>query len=118
MGSLSSCLCKKTASIVIGVLVAVLLAGVAEAATVRGRLERQTPQGRYPAAGIPVSVFRPDIGRSGMSYSGYDGMYYLYNIPDGDYTLEVWVYPNSPPMTFNIHVAGQEFTDIAPIVVP
>src|SRR5262245_24746381 len=70
----------------------------AEAATVRGRLVRRTPQGFYPAQGVPVTVFSREKGRSGASYSGPDGMYYLYNIPPGPYTLEVWVYPNQPPM--------------------
>ena len=43
-------------------------------------------------------------------------MYYLYNIPPGVYTLEVWV-PNSP-MSYQIQVDGQAYTDIAPIRVP
>ena len=89
-----------------------------DASTVRGLLVRVTPQGRLPAAGIPVTVYRTDIGRSGVAYAGRDGMYYLFNIPPGSVSLEIWVYPNSPPMTFQIQVFNQPFTDIGPITVP
>src|SRR5438093_10646967 len=52
--------------------------------------------------GVTVSVFSGTRGRSGFSYSGYDGMYYLYGIPPGPYTLELWVHPNAPPLTYPI----------------
>ncbi len=84
----------------------------------RGELGRVTPQGQIPAPGIPVTVYRADIGRSGVAYSGADGMYYLFNIPPGPFVLEIWVHPNSPPMTFKIQVYNQPFTDIGPIRVP
>jgi hypothetical protein len=104
-------------SVVLGILLITVFAGVAGAANIRGRLERRTPQGLVPAQGVPVTVFRSDIGRSAYSYSGYDGMYYISNIPDGAYTLEVWAYPNSPPLTFTIRAVGGGITDIAPIVI-
>jgi hypothetical protein len=104
-------------SAVLGILLTTVFAGVAQAANIRGRIDRRTPQGLAPAQGVPVTVFRSDIGRSAASYSGYDGMYYLYNIPDGDYTLEIWAYPNSPPLTFPIRAVGGGMTDIAPIVI-
>lgn len=103
---------------VIGVCLVFALAGLAEAGTIRGRLVRQTPQGQYPAQGIQVTVYRSDLGQSSPSYSGTDGMYYLYNIPPGTYTLQIWAFPNMPPLTFSIQVGNQQFTDIAPIVVP
>lgn len=96
----------------------VFTVAAAEAGTVRGRLVRRTPRGEFPAQGIPVTVFRSDLGRSGTAYTGPDGMYYLYNVPPGNYALELWVYPNSRPMVFSIVVSTQAFSDIAPIVVP
>src|ERR1700709_1948638 len=86
------------------------------AATVRGRLVRNSPNGQYPAPGVQVTVLRPDIGRSGASFSGPDGMYYLYNIPPGPCVLEVWV--NNPPWTYNINVINQAFSDVVPLAVP
>jgi hypothetical protein len=87
------------------------------ASTVRGRLFRVFNGGSYPVQGIGVTVFNPRLGRSTPSYSGPDGMYYLYNIPGGAYTLEIWTTPNEP-MTFQITVYEIPFTDIAPIQVP
>lgn len=106
--------------IIVAICAGIVIAGsaAAEASTVRGRLYRATPQGYLPAVGIPVTVYRPDLGRSGASTSGADGMYYLFNIPPGYYTLEIWTYPNSPPMTFGIQVQNTPFTDINPIQVP
>jgi len=96
------------------------IAAAAEAGTIRGRLYRKTSQGDAPAQGVPVTVVHPDprLGRSGVTYSGPDGMYYLYNIPPGRYTLEIWAYPNHPPQVYSIVVGQQAFTDIAPIAVP
>ena len=99
-------------------VIGVVTVAAAEAGTVRGRLVRRNPRGEFPAQGIPVTVFRTDIGRSGTAYSGPDGMYYLYNTPPGNYWLEVWVYPNSRPLVFTIVVTNLAFSDIAPIVVP
>src|SRR5262245_43359987 len=91
---------------------------VGASSIVRGRVIRVTrPNQSYPASGIPVSVFSPQRGRSTFAYSGADGMYYLYNIPSGAFTLEVWV-SKSDPMTFPIQVYDQPYTDIAPIQVP
>src|SRR6266699_3924377 len=85
----------------LGILVALLAIGAmtpaeeAFAGNVRGQIVRQTSQGTVPAQGIAVSVYRNDIGRSGFAYTGYDGMYYLYSIPPGDYQLEVWLDQNT-----------------------
>jgi len=90
----------------------------ASAGAVRGQLLRVAPNGgRYPAAGVAVTVFRGDLGRSGAAYTGYDGMYYLYNIPPGNYTLEIWTGAQMPSATYNIIVYNQPMTDIAPIVI-
>jgi hypothetical protein len=86
------------------------------ASIVRGRLFRVVSGQTYPAQGIGVTVFNPQLGRSTPSYSGPDGMYYLYNIPPGSYNLAVWT--SDPPMVFQIQVGTQPYTDIAPIQVP
>ena len=97
-------------------VIAPVISSAEMASTVRGRLVRRTPRGEFPAQGIPVSLNR-NGGRSGYAYSGPDGMYYLYNIPPGSYSLEVWVYPNRPPLVFSINVNEQGYTDISPIAV-
>jgi hypothetical protein len=88
----------------------------AASSIVRGRLFRVVNGGSYPALGIAVTVVNSQMGRSNSAYTGPDGMYYLYNIPPGTYTLEVWV--ANPPMTFQIQVNPEGYTDIAPIQVP
>ena len=110
---------RKAAHVTGVMMLLLVVAAAAEAETVRGMLIRQTPQGaEYPAQGVGVTVNRPDLGRSGFTYSGPDGMYYLYDIPPGQYTLEVWVYPDTPPWVFDIVVHNQPTTDIGPIYVP
>jgi hypothetical protein len=104
------------------ILLMLLLASLAQpsiagTSLVRGRLERIAPNGQaFPAQGITVTVFNSQLGRSNPSNSGPDGLYYLYNIPPGPYTLEIWV--SNPPMVFQIQVLDQPNTDIAPIRVP
>ena len=90
----------------------------AQGATVRGRLDRRDGYGRlYPASYVSVTLNNPKIGRSSPAYTGADGMYYLYNVPPGDYQLEVWAYPGKPPLTFNIRVYDRPYTDINPILI-
>ena len=85
-----------------------------QAATVRGRLENRN---RYPAAYVAVTLYNQQMGRSSAAYTGADGMYYLYNVPPGDYYLEVWIYPGQPPLTYSIRV-NDPGTDIPPIQLP
>src|SRR5207245_10993423 len=68
--------------------------------------------------GVTVSVFSGTRGRSGFSYSGYDGMYYLYGIPPGPYTLELWLHPNARPRTYPIQVFPSPWPDIPQIHLP
>jgi len=106
------------AALVIAIALNSLVAAAATAGTVRGQLLRVAPNGyRYPAPGLAVTVFRQDMGRSGAAYTGYDGMYYLNNIPPGYYVLEIW---NGGRVIawYTIVVYNQPLTDIAPIVVP
>jgi len=89
------------------------------AGTVRGRLDRRDSYGRiYPAVYVQVTLFQQGKGRSAPAYTGTDGMYYLYNVPPGTYSLEIWAYPNRPPIVYTIYVSNQQLTDIAPIQVP
>ncbi len=91
---------------------------VGDAQTVRGQVLWGPNQ---PAVGVPVNLFRPDLGPSGFSYTDQAGMYYLYNIPSGDYTLQIWAHPGAPAMTYSIVVLGthpkRPFTDISPIMI-
>jgi len=92
----------------------VLTTGLANAATVRGRLNHANG---YPAAGVAVTVINQQAGRSSPAYSGADGMYYIYNVPPGYYNLEVWIYPGGAPTVYQIQV-GDPYTDIPPLLVP
>jgi hypothetical protein len=98
---------------------------VGGAQTVRGQVLWGPNQ---PAVGVPVNLFRQDLGPSGFSYTDQAGMYYLYNIPPGDYTLQIWAHPGqiwahpgAPAMTYSIVVLGthpqRPFTDISPIMI-
>ena len=78
---------------------------------VRGQLRR----GATPVPGVSVNLVGPTGRPSGTTYSGHDGMYYLFSIPPGEYTLQVWDPPKGPPMQFRITIYAQPWTDIAPI---
>ena len=81
--------------------------------TVRGQLLRN---GQVPAAGIQVTIFSPTFGRSSPSMTGMDGMYYLYNVPFGNYYLEIWV--STPPQSYPVQIAGYPFHDLPRLPVP
>ena len=95
-----------------------VMLGTARAATVRGQLKR--PDGRkvVPAAGMCITVSTRN-GRSPRACSNFQGMYYLPNVPPGDYLLEIWTSPDpkAPPIRQNIRVV-EPYTDIQPITVP
>ena len=77
--------------------------------TVRGQLlwngwnQFSVPQS-YAAPGVQVTLFSQAGGRSWPSVTGNDGMYYFYNIPLGDYYLEIWI--SKPPKTYPFRIAG------------
>jgi hypothetical protein len=85
--------------------------------TVRGRLVRRGPSGDYPAAGVEITLFAvgSNLGRSPKAYSGSDGMYYIRNVPSGNYKLELWV--AKKPLSYDITVGRSAYTDIAPIII-
>ncbi len=95
-------------------------------AVIRGRLQRIVgPNGQWiPIGGLVVTLRDFRNIRSTPAFSGYDGMYYFYAVPPGEYTAEVW-YQNAqaPFLMVPIRVAylqtpnGPLF-DIAPIIVP
>ena len=66
-----------------------------------------------PAAGIKVTVFRQETGRSSVSVTDANGMYFL-NVRPGSYSLEAWI--STPPKTYPITVVEPN-TDIPAIVV-
>ena len=102
-----------TARKVLVLLVLMVFSIAARAALVRGRLLR----GQSPAPGIPVTVWCQPLGRSVPVYSGADGMYYIPNVPQGQYVLEIWAVPNGAPITFVINII-EPGTDVNPIYVP
>ena len=81
--------------------------------TVRGQLLRN---GQYPAAGIQVTLNHTQYGRSSPTMTGGDGMYYLYNVPFGDYFLELWI--ANPPIVYPVRVATAPFNDLPRFPVP
>ena len=92
---------------------------VANAATVRGRLNRRTGAATSPAGGICITVYKQGGARSARACSDAQGMYYLPNVSAGDYQLEIWTSqsPGAQPLRYPIKVA-EPFTDIQPITVP
>ena len=117
MSNLASHLSTVRKLVVRAFLLTVVTAGVATAATVRGRLDRVYRNGvRKHAAG--VTVLSRARGRTSPSHTDSDGMYYIYNVSPGAYYLEVWVNssPGSPPMVFPIQVV-EPYTNVPAIVV-
>jgi hypothetical protein len=79
--------------------------------TVRGRLVRVGPVGAYPAINVAVS-----IGTGPPTVTGFDGMYYFYNVFPGSYPLNVWL-GGPTPMQFPIYV-HYPYTDIPQLQIP
>ena len=81
------------------------------AAMVRGRIQR----GPYPVPYVTVTLFSSSRGRSAPSVTGPDGMYHLYNVPPGQYIIEIWL--GGRPVQYSINV-GEPYTDYPPISIP
>lgn len=84
------------------------------AANVRGKLQDRE---QSPKAYVAVTLYNSQTGRSAAVYTGADGMYYLRNVPAGEYYLEVWIYANRPPLTYKVTISDPD-TDIPPIQTP
>jgi len=103
-------------TIVAGVILTVsLLPSFADAqaqtTTVRGQLLRNGD----PAPGVQVTLGNQAVGRSWPAVTGKDGMYYFYNIPLGDYYLEVWAF--NPPKTYPFKITGLPYHDLPRIPI-
>ncbi|HUB52542.1 MAG TPA: carboxypeptidase-like regulatory domain-containing protein [Terracidiphilus sp.] len=93
---------------------AVALAAVsAHAASVRGQVMHQNGK---PAGEIAVTISDHKDFRSSPAKVGSDGMYYLANIPAGQYYLEVWVNPKTPQV-YQVTVSEPN-TDMPRVTVP
>jgi hypothetical protein len=97
-------------------MILLVFAGIAYAATLRGRIVRVYPNGVGPAPGIAVTVYNPAFGRSAPAYTDLNGMYYL-ALPANAYYLEIWGRPGAPPLVYQIRV-NEPYTDIPPITIP
>ncbi len=84
--------------------------------TVRGQVYRLIRDKQVPANGIAVRLNHQKKGPSSYSYSNAEGMYYLYNIPPDQYTLEVTAGPKNI-LKYSIRVQDKQYTDIAPIKI-
>ena len=112
---------KRALPLVLAVAAACWLAGAAPlyAGNIRGRIVRRGPSGDYPVGGVSVRVRQGTSGGwSGTVYSGQDGMFYLYKIPTGQFTLYVYPRPNAQPLIFAIQVSNEAWTNLAPIRIP
>lgn len=71
---------------------------------VRGRLIGNGYYGPTPIAGVVLTLYNKQLGRSARALSRPDGSFYFGNIPLGAYFVEVW-FPNSPyPRAFKVIV--------------
>lgn len=86
-----------------------LSANSSYAAIVRGQLQR----GAYPVPYVTVTLYSQANGRSAPSLTALDGMYHLYNVPPGQYLLEIWI-GGPKPIVYKISV-HEPYTDISPI---
>jgi hypothetical protein len=93
----------------------VAFSATTDAAVVRGRLVH----GGAAAAGVSVTVLSKANGNAAPAVvTATDGMYYIYNISPGAYSLVVW--PNGPSGTstrYPINVA-EPSTDVPAIALP
>jgi ER membrane protein complex subunit 7, beta-sandwich domain len=106
----------------LGIAIAVLFVALvamhasAAASTVRGQLFRMVSGKRVGANGIAVRLNHAQRGPSSSVYTNNEGMYFLYNIPPGQYTLEVTITQKNV-QKYRITVEDKPYTDIAPIEV-
>lgn len=71
--------------------------------SVQGKLEGFGPYGNYALARIAVTLSSDKMGRTAPSFTDSQGMYYLKNIPVGEYVLEIWPHEKDP-ITFPVVV--------------
>jgi len=96
-----------------------VVTSLAYGGNVEGRLDYQGPSGSAsPAPHIQVSLVDPIQKHSSSTFTGFDGMYYFYNVPSGQYTLAIKPSENKPAISYKITVGNQPHTSIKPILVP
>ncbi len=116
----SGCTVIRSFALAVSLLLLIITtASVAFAENVRGRIIRQDYYGyQSPLPNISVTLRSNRYGRSPSVYTNLDGMYYINNIPPGEYLLELWVYPRQNPVTREIFIPpGQYITNLPPYVV-
>jgi hypothetical protein len=96
---------------------------MAEAHTVRGRIDRQLTmvpapgappmQVWYPAPQVKVQLFGMS-GASAPTYTDQGGIFYIYNVPAGTSFLVVTP-PRGRSRNVEVQVLSQPVTDLAPI---
>jgi hypothetical protein len=87
---------------------------VGNAATVRGQLVDASKG--HPSIYVAVRLNSASIGPSEFAYSGNNGKFYIKNVPEGDYQLEVWRGGNKAA---SIRISVQEpTTDLGRVRVP
>lgn len=60
---------------------------------VQGTVFKIEKQKKTPFNSIPVTLYNMDKdSRTDPSITDINGSYYFYNIPEGEYKLEVWIY--------------------------
>ena len=85
--------------------------------TVRGKVDRQTPQGVSPAIYVPVTLNSARLGRSTPAYTDQQGFYALYHVPVGeDYNVEIWTTPQQPYI-HQIRVLSVPYHEVPPVLV-
>jgi hypothetical protein len=102
--------------IILGICFSNITSSFAQMATIRGQVVRNTPYGAMPAPNIAITVRDIFNRRSSPAYSGFDGMYVIFNVLMGPNSLEIWTNP-ATPLIVNIRVYDP-LTDIQPILIP
>jgi hypothetical protein len=98
-----------------GVVGLAVLSTQADAAIVRGRLLH----GESAAAGVSVTLLSKANGSVAPAVlTAADGMYYLYNVTPGAYSLEVWTGGTAgTPTRYPVNVT-EPVTDVPAITLP
>jgi hypothetical protein len=110
---------EKVKSHILYLLIAFLLATlstVVYSEGLNGFVYRMGPYGHYPAPGVQVLIQSQYIQRS--FWTNQYGVYFFEGIPPGPYALQVYPYPNVPPLYFNVYVyPGRYMTNMRTIYI-
>lgn len=84
--------------------------------TVRGKVERETSSGIYPAPSTQVKIFSERTRYSGTTYTDVRGFYYLHKIEPGNYVISVST-PLERDVRRSVQVTSEPYVDVPPIRV-